>query len=88
MQVSLTFQYKRKLDILYQALGNTVNRVGAAASSAGAYVYIHVYNAVLYEYFLHILNFKVPLSGPQNQYFDHIMHSITVHKTSCTYTHL
>ena len=39
MQVSLKFQYKRKLDVLYQALGNTMNGVGAAASSVGAYIY-------------------------------------------------
>jgi len=68
-----------------------MNRVDAAASSVGAYMYIHVYNAVLYIYFVHILSvhvlsFKVPLSGPQNQHFDHVMRSITLHKTSGTYT--
>lgn len=56
MQVSLKFQYERKLNIFYQALGNTMNRVGAAASSVGAYMYIHVYMYIMlyYTYTLYI----------------------------------
>jgi len=30
---------------------------------------------------------NVPMSGPQNQYFNHIMRSVTFHKLSCIHKH-
>jgi hypothetical protein len=72
-----------------------MNTVGAVASSAGAYTNIRLlYNELLYIYYVFVyINYvcksikKAPLSGPQNQRFNCIMHFTTLYKTSFTYIH-
>jgi hypothetical protein len=56
------------------------------------HMFIYVYNAVLYVHFAYIYNVcvrvKALLRGPQNQHFNYVTHSVTLHKTSCICIHL
>ena len=75
----------------YQA---TLNRVVVAARSASANTYLLLYTYIMFHYThtlcvhsLYALEEKAPQSEPQNLHFNYLTPSVTLHKTSCIFTH-
>ena len=71
-----------------------MNRVVVAARSASANTYLLLYTYIMFHYThtlcvhsLYALEEKAPQSEPQNLHFNYLTPSVTLHKTSCIFTH-
>jgi len=82
------------LIIVIQAHSQTTNTEGAAASSVVVHFYIHLHTYImlyLYIYCVYLIYAQAqnaPLSGPQNQHFNCMMHFTTLHISHSIHMHL